>query len=185
MWRPVQRLLELEYFFGEYLAHPLMPEKGPGPLWHIVFKVPLLLYRYGLHALVSGHVLILRTVGRKTGTLRSTPLGYTFDAGTNTYYVIAGWKGATNWYQNALATSAVRVRVGAREFEASATPFTPDEAAAQLARYAKRNPFAPRLYRNFTGIVSDGTHETFLKMAPFYPGLALRPVATGAQLPDK
>ena len=103
------------------------------------------------------------------------------------------WSLLVNFFSNfhsigeicGLATSAVRVRVGAREFEASATPFTPDEAAAQLARYAKRNPFAPRLYRNFTGIVSDGTHETFLKMAPFYPGLALRPVATGAQLPDK
>jgi deazaflavin-dependent oxidoreductase (nitroreductase family) len=176
MWRLVQRLLELEYFFGEYLTYPLIPGDGPGRFWQLLFKLPLMLYRYGLHPLVSGQVLILTTVGRKTGKLRSTHLGYTFDPATKTYYVIAGWKGRTNWYQNALATPAVRVRVGARRFEACATPLAPDRVAAHLALYAKRNPFAPRLFRGFTGIACDGKHETFLKMAPFYPGLTLQPL---------
>ena len=63
MWRPVQRLLELEYFLGEYLTYPLIPEDGPGRLWQLLFRLPLLLYRYGLHHLVSGQVLILTTVG--------------------------------------------------------------------------------------------------------------------------
>ena len=174
MWQPVRRLLELEYFLGEYLTYPLIPEDGPGRLWQSLFKGPLLLYSFGLHGLVSRQVLILTTVGRKTGSLRSTPLGYTFYPATRTYFVIAGWKGRTNWYRNALATPTVRVRVGARKFEARATPLSPDMIATHLAAYAKRNPFAPGLYRRLTGINCDGTHETFLKMAPFYPGMALR-----------
>jgi deazaflavin-dependent oxidoreductase (nitroreductase family) len=121
-------------------------------------------------------VLILTTVGRTTGQLRSTRLGYAFDPATETYYVIAGWKGTTNWYRNALATPTVRVRVGARKFEARATPLSPDMIATHLAAYAKRNPFAPGLYRRLTGIECDGTQETFFKMAPFYPGMALRQI---------
>jgi deazaflavin-dependent oxidoreductase (nitroreductase family) len=176
MWRPVQRLLELEYFLGEFLIDPLLPADGPSRPWQLIFKLPLVLYRYGLHPLVSGHVLILTTVGRKTGKSRSTPLGYRFDPATETYYVIAGWKGRTNWYQNALTTPAVRVRIGSLDFEAYATPLSTDEIASHLSEYAKRNPFATRMYRNFTGIKCNGTHETLLKIAQFYPGLAIRQV---------
>jgi hypothetical protein len=46
--------------------------------------------------------------------------------------------------------------------------------ARHLATYAQRNPFAERLYRRLTGIVSDGKAETFLKMAPFYPTIMVR-----------
>jgi hypothetical protein len=50
-----------------------------------------------------------------------------------------------------------------------------DEGVADhLARYAQRNPFAERLYLRLTGIVSDGRRETFLKMAPFYPTMAVQ-----------
>src|SRR5262249_16946145 len=136
---------------------------------------PLLLYQFGLHHLVSGQVLLLTTIGRKTATPRTTPVGYTFDAAMNTYYVVAGWKGKTNWYRNALARPPVRVGVGNSSFEAVATRVDHNTVATLLAAYAHRNPFATRLFRNLTGIVSDGTHETFLKMAPFYPTLELRP----------
>lgn len=77
--------------------------------------VPLLLYGCGLR-LVSRQVLILTTVGRKTGQLRSTPLGYAFDPAAETYSFIAGWKARTNWYRNALVSPAVQVRVGAKLF---------------------------------------------------------------------
>ena len=53
---------------------------------------PFFFYGCGLR-LVSRQVLILTTVGRKTGQLRSTPLGYAFDPAAETYSFIAGWKG--------------------------------------------------------------------------------------------
>jgi deazaflavin-dependent oxidoreductase (nitroreductase family) len=143
---------------ASYLSHALSPVR----LW--------------VHRLLSRQVLIITTVGRKTGQLRSTALGYAFDPATETYYVIAGWKGRTNWYRNALAAPTVWVRIGARKFEARATPLSPDMIATHLTAYAKRNPFAPGLYRRLTGLECDGTHERFLKMAPSYPGMALHQI---------
>ena len=175
MRQRIRRIFELYYFWGEYVGDMLIPATGPGPVWRLFFRTPLLLYRCGLHHFVSAQVLLLTTIGRKTATPRTTPVGYAFDAVTNTYYVVAGWKSKTNWYRNALARPAVRVRVGSSSFEAVATRVDDNTVATLLAAYAQRNPFATRLYRNLTGIVSNGAHETFLKMAPFYPTLALRP----------
>jgi deazaflavin-dependent oxidoreductase (nitroreductase family) len=170
----IRRILELQYFWGEYVADILIPESGPGRLWRLFFRTPLVLYRCGLHHPVSNHVLLITTVGRKTGKLRTTAVGYTFDPTTKTYYVVAGSKGKTDWYRNALTTPAIRVKVGNSAFDAAATPVDENVVAKLLARYTERNPFATRLFRNLTGIVSDGTHETFLKMAACYPTLALR-----------
>ena len=174
MWRLFRRLLELEYFAGEYLGDMLIPSSGPGRLWRAIFRGPLVLYKYGLHFLISEQVLLLTTIGRKTGKQRTTPVGYRFDAATGAYFVVAGWKGKTDWYQNALAQPAVSVVVGNSRFDALATPADDETVARHLAAYDQRNPFAKRLYLRLTGITSDGRHETFLKMAPFYPTLMLR-----------
>jgi len=88
--------------------------------------------------------------------------------------MVAGWKGEPNWYRNALATPAVRVVVGNSTFDAIAAPVDQIVVARLLADYAQRNPFAGRLFLRLTGIVADGTSETFLKIAPFYPTLAVR-----------
>jgi len=174
MWRHINRLLELQYFWGEYVTDTLISKKGPGRFWRLLFRSPVVLYRCGLHHIVSRHVLLLTTTGRKTGKLRTTPVGYKFDRNTNTYYIVAGWKGKSNWYRNALATPAVRVVVSNSTFDALAAPVDQVVVAGLLAEYAHRNPFAGRLFLRLTGIVSDGTAETFLKMAPFYPTLAVR-----------
>jgi len=176
----IKRLLELQYFCGEYVTDLLIPAGGPTPFWRSFFRMPLFLYRWGLHSLISNHVLIMTTKGRKTGRQHSTPVGYDFDPHTGVYYVVAGWKGKTDWYRNALAHQVVKITVGPSSFDAIATPLTEDEIAARLAAYAKRNPFAPRLFFKLTGIRADGTHETFRKMAPFYPALALRRTDTAS-----
>ena len=72
-------------------------------------------------------------------------MGYNLNRETATYNVVAGWKGKTDWYRNALAHPVVRLTVGASSFEAHATPLSDDEIATLLAAYAARNPFAPRL----------------------------------------
>ena len=120
-------------------------------------------------------MLLLTTIGRKTGQPRTTPIGYTFDPKKNTYYIVAGWKGKTNWYQNALAHPAVHIVVANCRFDALASPVDDRIVARLLASYAQRNPFAGKLFLKLTGIVSDGKDETFLKMAPFYPTMAVRP----------
>ena len=174
MIKQIRRLLELEYYWGEYLADSIIGDSKPGLISRFFFRTPVYLYAWGLHGLVSGNVLLIRTQGRKSGKQRTTPVGYHFDAAAGTYYVVAGWKGKTNWYQNALAQPKVRITVGDLTFDAVATRADDETVAKHLAVYAQRNPFAERLYLRLTGIISDGTAETFRKMAPFYPTMAVR-----------
>jgi len=170
----IRRLLELEYYWGEYLADRIIGDSEPGGFWRFFFRVPIYLYAWGLHGLCSRNVLLITTQGRKTGKPRTTPVGYLFDAASGTYYLVAGWKGKTNWYRNALAQPKVRITVGGSTFDAVATRADDQTVAKHLAAYAQRNPFAERLYLRLTGINPDGSEETFLKMAPFYPTMVVR-----------
>ena len=170
----IRRLLEVEYYWGEYFADGIIGDSEPGPVWRFFFRAPLYLYAWGLHGLVSRNVLLITTQGRKTGKPRTTPVGYLFDAASGTYYLVAGWKGKPNWYRNALAQPKVRITLGGLTFDAVATRANDEIVAKHLAVYAQRNPFAERLYLRLTGISSDGKLETFLKMAPFYPTMVVR-----------
>jgi deazaflavin-dependent oxidoreductase (nitroreductase family) len=170
----IRRLLELEYYWGEYLADGIIGDSEPGPVWRFFFRAPVYLYAWGLHGLVSRNVLLITTQGRKTGKPRTTPVGYLFDPASGTYYLVAGWKGKTNWYRNALAQPKVGIAVGGLTFDAVATRADDETVAKHLAVYAQRNPFAERLYLRLTGISSDGKPETFLKMAPLYPTMVVR-----------
>jgi deazaflavin-dependent oxidoreductase (nitroreductase family) len=172
--KQIQRLIDLEYYWGEYIADGIIGDSEPGPFGRFVFRAPVYLYALGLHGLVSRNVLLITTQGRRTGKPRTTPVGYRFDAASDTYYLVAGWKGKTNWYRNALARPEVRITVRSSTFDAVATPAGDETVARHLAAYAERNPFAERLYLRLTGIPSDGKLETFLKMAPFYPTMLVR-----------
>ena len=171
----IRRLLELEYYWGEYLADRIIGDSEPGRVLRFFFRASVYLYAWGLHGLVSRNVLLITTQGRKTGKPRTTLVGYLFNAATGTYYLVAGWKGKTNWYRNALAQPKVGIAVGDLTFDAVATRADDETVAEHLAVYAQRNPFAERLYLRLTGISSDGKPETFLKIAPFYPTMAVRP----------
>src|SRR5262245_40859101 len=115
MLKMLRRLVELPYFAGEYLALRLTSQKGPGPLTRFFFRAPLLLYKLGLGRLIGNQILLLTTIGCKSGKRRVTPLGYTCDPATGTYYVSAGWAGRSNWYRNVRQQAQVSVKVGAYE----------------------------------------------------------------------
>ena len=82
----IRRLLELEYYWGEYLADRIIGDSEPGGFWRFFFRAPIYLYAWGLHGLCSRNVLLITTQGRKTGKPRTTPVGYLFDAASGTYY---------------------------------------------------------------------------------------------------
>jgi hypothetical protein len=56
VWKHIQRLFELEYYWSEYLADKVMPENGPTPFWLFVFRMPVHLYAWDLQGLVSKNV---------------------------------------------------------------------------------------------------------------------------------
>lgn len=86
-------------------------------------------------------VLLLSTLGRKSGLWRTTPLVYFRDGES---YVVVGSDGAArrdpHWCENLRAHDVARVRVGRDTFEARARSAAGEERARLFARGVQVNP---------------------------------------------
>ncbi|HEU4349436.1 MAG TPA: nitroreductase family deazaflavin-dependent oxidoreductase [Actinoplanes sp.] len=87
-------------------------------------------------------LLLLTTVGRRTGNRRTSPMMFVRDHGR--YLVIASNSGATadpEWYKNLLAHPEVTVEVPGHEFSARATPLEGRDYDREWARIQQNYPF--------------------------------------------
>jgi len=168
-------LQDLGYYAGEYLLIGLVGPEGPGRIVRRVFRIPIFLYRAGLGPLIGHNVLVLRTTGRRTARSHLTAMRYEHDPDSDTFYVLSGWKGRTDWYQNVRRSSRVQVRVRNRQFPAVAQLLPIDDSAAVRRRYLDRNPFAVGTIRKETSIACDGSQAGLRAVAVHYSAVALRP----------
>jgi len=93
-------------------------------------------------------VLLLETVGRRTGRARTTPLQYLRHG--DALVVVAANGGAAvppAWCFNLRADPRARVRCGAREFEATARETSGPERAALWQRLTLANRYLERVAR--------------------------------------
>ena len=84
--------------------------------------------------LADSSLLLLTTIGARTGQARVTPMGYVHDG--ERYAVIAANAGADkhpDWYLNLLAHPRVVVEVGSERFEATARTAESDERERLVA----------------------------------------------------
>lgn len=94
--------------------------------------------------LANSHILLLSTIGAKSGQERVTPLGYGMDG--DRYIVVAANAGAPahpDWYYNLVAQPLVTVEVGAERFQARARVAQDSEREGLLARQAEIVPWLP------------------------------------------
>lgn len=154
----------------------LVPATGPGPLFKWLFKVPVFLDKIGLGWLNSPHFLILTTTGRKTGLLRQTPLEYRYEPESDTYIIMAGWGGHTDWYRNISAHPRVHVSLKGRQFAAHAEPLLAEEVAALMGEAIRINPDAIKIWSRWAGRPLDGSYQSLLGVAKHFPSLRLIPV---------
>lgn len=152
----------------------LVPADKPGGLWRLIFKQPILIYDLGLGWMIGKQILLLETVGRKTGERRKTPLEYTYDPVEGTYFIMAGWGGKTDWYRNARAHPSVRLRVGSRCFDAVAEPVPDEIVARRLMEAVRSNPKSLRMFQRWSDRPLDGSFESHLYAARFFPSLILK-----------
>ena len=108
------------------------------PWWEKYFGYPMLLLHDKLYKGTNGRIghtipggppmLILHTVGAKTGLQRANSLAYARDG--EEYLVVASKGGeprAPGWYHNLKANPNVEINVGPRRIKVTATPVTPDD----------------------------------------------------------
>ena len=166
---------DLGYSVGEYLSVRLMGKDPPAGWRRRFLRFPIALCKWGLGGSLGSRILLVRTTGRKTGKPRITSIGYLHDEATDTFYLMAGWGGRTDWFRNLQADPRARIRVGTREFEGIAEFPPPEEAGAILRRYVESRPFMVRTLERDTGLPYDGSDECLRRMATRIGTAAVRP----------
>jgi deazaflavin-dependent oxidoreductase (nitroreductase family) len=78
-------------------------------LFNKLFMVPMFRLGFGpfMGNRITGYIMVLKTVGRKTGKFRYTPVNYAIHKGN--VYCMAGWGHISDWYRNMLTTREIEV----------------------------------------------------------------------------
>jgi len=173
-------LQEKLYNWVEVLIMDLVPREHVGGVFKWLFKIPILEYRLGMGWLIGKYILMLTTTGRRSGKKRHTPLEYQYDEASGRYRIAAGWGGRTDWYRNVRANPRVTVQVGSKKFEAIAEPAPDEEVAQYMMHVSQRHPRMDRVWNRFSDCRVDGTWESYLRAARFFPSVWLRPLEAEA-----
>jgi deazaflavin-dependent oxidoreductase (nitroreductase family) len=100
---------------------------------------PKTAYALGLGPLIGRKVLLLTTIGRKSGLRRVTPLQYEEIDGC--YYLGSALGTESDWYKNISANPQVEVRVGRKKFKGLAETSTDVGRLVEFIQYRlERNP---------------------------------------------
>ena len=120
---------------------------------------------------VTGHLMLLRTRGRKTGLPREAPLGYVILDGA--VYCVAGYGRTTPWYRNLCADPAVGVTLPDRFFHGTAEPV--DAPTEWLRAYRALIGSFGLLGRAIRGDIRALDDATLLEVDGSLPIVRIRP----------
>jgi len=153
----------------------LTPRDAPGPFFKWVFKAPILYYNLGLGWMLGKRFLLLTTTGRRSGKPHRTPLEFVYNPLEDMYRVSPGWGAKTDWYRNLRNDPHVTVQVGRRKFAAIAEPAPDEESAKFMQTVSHRHPGMDKIWNRWTDKPLDGTWESYLHAAQFFPSVWLKP----------
>lgn len=159
-----------------FIMTRLVARDNPGPVFRLLFKIPILYYRLGLGAFfLYPPILLLTTTGRRSGRAHVTPLEFTHAESDGTYTVSAGWGGKTDWYRNARANPAVTVQVGRKTFQARAVPCPDEDIGRQMYTISRNMPVMDRVWQRWSDQPMDGSLASYVHAARFFPSMRLVP----------
>ena len=143
--------------------------------WRLIHIGPQVAYAVGLGRLVGRFVLLLTTVGRRSGRPRVTPLVYVERGDT---ILVASARGhSADWLRNIRANPRVRVRVGRRHFDGLAEATTDGEKIADyLQSLMERNPRMFGAILRMEGLSSRPSRAELVRFGPRRPMVTIRPV---------
>jgi deazaflavin-dependent oxidoreductase (nitroreductase family) len=82
-------------------------------------------------------MMVLKTVGRKTGRVRYSPVNYAIQDGC--VYCVAGWGSKADWYQNALANRQLEVLLPAGTLAGRIEEVSDPDESLRIGRQILRN----------------------------------------------
>ena len=150
-------------------------ERLPRFVWRLFrFLPPRIAYSIGLGSLAGRAVLLLTTIGRKTGRPRVTALLY--DQIDGTIYVASARGTEADWYRNVLANPNVEVSIGSRQFKGRAEPITDlSEIVGFLERRLQLHPRVAGAVFRLAGLGGSPSREQLREYAKKRGLVAIRP----------
>jgi deazaflavin-dependent oxidoreductase (nitroreductase family) len=120
-------------------------------------------------------VMLLTTIGRKSGLPRVTPLQYEEIDGA--YYLGSARGAHADWFRNSQACPRVSIQIGQRTFQGIAEPVTdPVRIADFLALRLKRRPIFIGLVMRLEGLPLRYTRSDLERFAAQKKMVIVRPV---------
>ncbi len=146
------------------------------------FMVPV--FRSGLGPLfgnpLSGYIMVIRTVGRKTGRTRYVPVNYAIANGS--VYCLAGFGRASDWYRNIMAAPNVGLILPGGAVAGHAEEVEEPDERLDVTRQIMKNAGFMGFAEGFNPFtVSD---EALREKTANMPVLRIRPVGLAAGASD-
>lgn len=103
------------------------------------FMVPMFRLGFGpfFGTPLSGYIMVIKAVGRRTGRVRWAPVNYAIHKGN--VYCISGFRRESDWYRNLLAHPEVELILPAGPLYARAEPVADSAEAQFVVRQVLRN----------------------------------------------
>lgn len=123
----------------------------------------------------GGYIMVVKTIGRKSGKLRAVPLNYAIINGN--VYCLAGFGKVAHWYANIKAHPQVELLMPGGAFAGVAEEVTDaDEKLSATRQILKNGGFAGFVFGFNPATVSDATLRDTTRDLPV---LRIRPVGIG------
>lgn len=149
---------------------------------NIFFMVPL--FRLGLGAFVgnpiTGYIMVVKTIGRKTGKERYVPVNYAILDGN--IYCMAGFGKGTHWYRNLQAQPSIEIIIPSGPLAGLAEDVTNSEEAIRVIRQLLKNSGLAGFFAGFNPFtVSD---IELREKTKDFPLVRVRPTGVGSGAGD-
>jgi deazaflavin-dependent oxidoreductase (nitroreductase family) len=146
------------------------------------FMVPL--FRLGLGRLVvspvSGYIMVLKVIGRKTGQVRYAPVNYAIWKGE--IYCLSGGRETSDWYRNLLATPEAELILPTGTLFARMEPVTDPETRRLIIRQVLKNAGFAGFFEGYNPFtISD---VELMKRSADLPLLRFHPLGPGSGASD-
>ncbi len=151
------------------------PPRFPLVFWRLMRLLNWrMLSNYGPNSKAAGRVLVLTTLGRKSGKPRSTPLQYEEVEGV--YYVTSARGVQADWYRNLVACPQADVQIGSKYFSTHGEPITdPAQIADFLEQRIQKHPRFMAVMLYLEGLPRKYTRTDLEKFVKRLAIVALRP----------
>ena len=128
----------------------------------------------------SGYIMVLKTIGRKSGKLRYSPVNYAILEGK--IYCVSGFRQVSDWYRNLRTQPAIEAILPGGAIAGTTTEVTDPEIRLIAARKVLQNAGFAGYFEGYNPFrISD--EELLNKMADI-PLICIQPVGTGSGASD-